>query len=145
MARTLLELTHYKEFNVNKLEKLVSKAWPNITFEGRGFFDGGNNYYDELDKLVAKRFDDHEMQESYAGWIQGTDRFIACFDAWGSEAFDDDYEEDYTFSLVLEVVWTRSGLGLRDDYEVDGLVYDSGGGYSHVHKKYKNLVDLRLD
>ena len=151
---------------VKQVRKAAYKAWPDITFNGYPFIHGRESYYEQLDKIARKQSDQlagaESYQEEYTGWVHNTDMFISVYHAgfedqtiddggWYDD--EDDVMEPYdtyeTTSIILYLSWRYAPVLklLKDEDTFEPSFYGGGArsGYKQLHKKYKNLVDLRLD
>jgi hypothetical protein len=98
-------------------------------------------YNDETGEYEDEEFENEvyrDLQESYLGYVPSKDMFITGFDMWENV--------DSPAGIVL---WTmKKGkfkvISENIHYESD-MMYGSNGHYKKLHKKYKDLVDIRLD
>ncbi len=116
----------------NNSKELKDDSWTE-TMSDEVQDDDGNWYDDEYEEEVTRT-----KQESYMGYIPSNDQFITGFDMW--EGDDNPAGIVYwrfikgKFAIIKEEI----------DYSSD-MMYSSRGAYKKLHKKHKDLVDIRLD
>ena len=166
-SRNLLERKRSREFveitdfdNASDLQDAAEKVWPDVTYHGNGIIyrdKGGTPYYDLLYKLFP-RGGEHYFQEEYTGYRVKKDTFVTVFsndpdppepesyDGYGYDDYyyDDDDDDDEDIPVAYEIEWNvnKKRLNVLDKMEM-------GGGYMdwlrNLHKKFRDLADLRLD
>lgn len=93
--------------------------------------ESGEWYEDCYDEDVSR-----SKQEVYLGYLPSKDLFVTCFDVWEG---DD--------SAAGIVYWSYNKKFKIHDENIDysGHVYSKFGLFGKIHKKHKDLVDIRLD
>lgn len=154
----IYEIGQDKTLRSKEKAELIRKAFPNnLTYQGKEFFNSIylkeiNNYAQDVLK-IGKSFeeeishgfgeDNYETvtrtisgQESYLGYIPAEDLFVSGWDMFESE------DGDNIVYVKIEngkAVKNRK-YGVMGDYE---MMYPNG--YKAVHRKYKDIIDIRLD
>lgn len=128
----------------------------NTVYEGKG-----EKTIEAAIRLLKADFDgDLDYQESYLGYSPSKDLFIQGYDGWMEEdnpEYDEDDEnsnEDETTRTNCSpaVFFTISDEGaiqiVSSDIDVGSggkMWYGKGGGLAAMHRKYSDLIDIRLD
>ena len=138
-------------------KKEASDAWAeNLEYKGENafkfymkFLDWFEDNTEELkdtdsdceyeDEEECEELIESEKQESYLGYIPSKDMFITGFDMWYGGA-----------NPAGVVYWKYLGKNkfkiVSEDIDYgSNMMYGSRGAYKKLHKKYKDLVDIRLD
>ncbi len=115
-----------------KTRELKDASWSE-TMTDEVMDDDGNWVEDEWEEEVTR-----EKQESYLGYIPSDDQFVTGFDLWEGE--------DNPAGIVY---WRYiKGKFAIIDEKIDyssSMMYGKSGAYKKLHKKHKDLIDIRLD
>ena len=99
-------------------------------------------YVDNFSKIISGCVDSQEeqenCQESYLGYIPSEDRFISGWDGYGMISFK--IVDDSVENIDIELIPFPGGDQSEEEYP---CVYPKL--YDGVHRKYKDMVDIRLD
>jgi len=145
-----IELTDYTLDQINELQKLINRHWPNVTYKGMPILYGPNSFYEKLNDVVedgkpadaVKNF----AQETYLGYDMKKDLFYSGYDGdpWeseGDEYFDERYDETNSALFIIKV--KNNQLKIISHEMFYSIFYR--GPYQELKNKNKNIVDLRLD
>ena len=95
--------------------------------------EDGNWYEDCWDEEITR-----SKQESYLGYIPSDDQFVTGFDMWEG----DDNPAGIVYWRYIKGKYAI--IKEEIDYSSD-MIYGPRGAYKKLHKKHKDLVDIRLD
>ncbi len=138
-AKEPFEITNTIGMSVKDATAIIRKNYyDNLTYKGMEFFD--KIYMDSIDKAAEKALSNgsREGQESYLGYLPEDDVFISGWDTWEGGGFEGNI-------AFVEVDDTGKSRVIRREGGAGGMMYGKYGSYNSLKKKYKNLVDIRLD
>ena len=152
----IYEIGQDKTLSTKEKENLIKKAYPyNLTYQGKEFFESiylreiMEYAYDKLkidEEFEVEKYDSDEYdvewvvtsgQESYLGYVPSEDIFINGWDM---------SEDDHGANTVS--VKIKNGKATTDrKYGREGTGSSTmyPNGYKAVHRKYKDIIDIRLD
>ena len=143
----------------SELQETASEAWTNVTYKGINIFDPYMNVmndaaselgigetfqdqWEEIDPETGEEYTEYDIvtidgQECYLGYIPSKDIFISGWDLWMGE------------DSPAGIVQLRFNNGQFEVIEAEkrgyGMFYGRNGEYNNLHKRYHDLVDIRLD
>jgi len=135
------ELTDCENLTRSRAEKIIKRRFPdNIEYNGIKFTDDIylNIIVPAAEKEIRQIISSGKAQEVYLGYLPNDDLFIS-----GWDLFEDGSSIDY---VVIKI--NNMKAEIKNNYNLyrqDELFYDGGGSYEQLHKKFKDLVDIRLD
>lgn len=143
-AISTFEIKDTQRLPKDEAKKLVSAHYHDkLTYNGQEFFDAVymNRIVGAAERVLE--LNDNNAQESYLGYIPSLDTFVSGFDTWEN---DEDSGRPHGVALVK---LTADGVTASRDplvYNRDAMIYGSkNGAYKELHKKYPDLIDIRLD
>ncbi len=84
-----------------------------------------------------------EGQESYLGYIPKEDMFVSGWDCW----YNGDYDTNESTSglVFFKIVKGKYKFDHEEMKDGDTMYGSKQGGYKTLHRRYKDLCDIRLD
>ncbi len=168
LAKSIEEARPSKDLeNILKDKEKPSAYWPNITYQGNDLFEITNKalatfskklhigdkydqvgYYDNGEEYEYEA--ELDGQEVYLGYVPSKDKFISCYDMF---MYHDAGAGDSGVGIIEFIIKSGKVKILKVDDTSDrdhGLFYNNknrAADYTleKLHKKYKDLVDIRLD
>jgi len=140
-------------------KELPDSAWPNgVTYKGQSVFDlvYGERpaVLDRAENSLKRDTDNYrriDFQEIYLGYDPTHDVFVQGYDGWITEYDEDADEEDDTNASPYITFQVRDGKvkvitkGLFMGAPGSMWYNDPRSGYKEAHRKFPNLIDIRLD
>lgn len=116
----------------------ISDAWPAVTYKGQPLFDRYIAIIPDFEDKVGC-----DNQECYLGYVPSEDAFIIGFDAWPEMEEDEDGEEvEEDYSNVFKFKWDNH-QNAEEIFTGERMFYS--GSYRTIGRRYKDLLDIRLD
>jgi hypothetical protein len=123
------------ELNDKPSQGEVSKAWPNITKDGKPIFKAYLKASRDAEKKIKQKYGVVlDLQDVYLGHKPNSDRFVVAFDTW--------IDDDDGFIASEAILWWDDGKFSVGDVE---LHYESKGVYGDGFYKKLAPLHLRLD
>jgi hypothetical protein len=131
-----------------------TQSWDKeVTYKGVLFFDayidaqreagtkvgiGKTHTYQEWDDEAEEHYDEHVVidgQEVYLGYVKSRDLFVMGFDMFAPDGY----------SAVAYMKFDGEKFKIIDTDEYGDLFYSEDSTLKALHKKFPDLLDIRLD
>lgn len=148
------DVTQTQGLNKQQIEALIDKAWPDdVLYNGKPIFEPYLDIVRVIDAVLEKKIfnqpstgdeDDDDFsyygQECYLGYVPSKDIFICGFDVDDGNAPTNAIANLTFDDRMFQLINVEFYLG-NAKYFYSG----NNSAYDFLHKKYHDLIDLRLD
>lgn len=158
--KTLIALKESEDSQVElttfKGKTVPHAAWTEgLTYKGHNVYkivyDDRPRALEAAEERLKQRDNDGDLdyQEVFLGYSPSEDLFIQGYDGWLSDP--DNGHTDNCSPFILFKIMPNGSVKVTDagiDFEYVGAMWygrKHPGGYAAVHKKYPDLIDIRLD